>query len=85
MPKAPQPITTFTKSLESEPYEISAALESDDPDRIKVMSDRLKLIQSVDPAVLKLSTWSFDRAPVIKYAIMPAVSLASSALKEFWQ
>ena len=79
----------FTRALEVELAEILNALSSDNNDQVKSASDRLKLVQALDPVVLKLSTWPFDRASLIKYAVAPIGSLAASfgkdVVKAPWQ
>jgi hypothetical protein len=44
-------------------------------------ADRLELVQSMDPAVLRLSTWPFDRAALISYGITPLITVIASILK----
>jgi hypothetical protein len=46
----------FNGALETELANIREALTAGDDSRAKVVSDRLKLVQSLDPAVLKLTT-----------------------------
>jgi len=72
----------FTAALETEVANIRKALAAGDDGRLKVVSDRLRLVQTLDPAVLKLTTWPFDRASLIKYGFAPLASLAASFGKE---
>jgi hypothetical protein len=72
----------FTGALETELANIRNALATSDDNRVKVVSDRLKLVQTLDPAILKLTTWPFDRTSLIKYGLTPLASLAASFGKE---
>ena len=72
----------FTAELEKEIGNIRDALLSGDSTLVKSSTDRLKLIQTLDPVVLKLATWPFDRNSLIKYGLTPIASLAASFGKE---
>jgi hypothetical protein len=72
----------FTDALERQLLEMRSVTLSTDGDEIKRSADRLKLVQALDPEVLKLSEWPFDRASIIKYAIAPVGSLAASFGKD---
>jgi hypothetical protein len=68
--------------MERELLDIRKALSAGDEDRVKVLSDRLKLVQVLDPVVLKLNTWPFDKNSLLKYGVTPLASLAGSFGKE---
>jgi hypothetical protein len=72
----------FTKSLETELSNIRDALRVGDENQVKVVADRLKLVQALDPTVLKLTTWPFDKTSLVKYGITPLFSLGASLGKE---
>ena len=72
----------FTKELEIELQRILQALASDDKETVRSSADRLRLVQALDPVALKLSTWPFDKASLLKYAIAPFASVAGSFGKE---
>ena len=61
----------FTRSLEHELSNIEESLLDGNNDQLKAECDRIKLVQVLDPAVLKLATWPFDRASLVKYGVTP--------------
>jgi hypothetical protein len=72
----------FTGALELELVSIGDALAARDDDRVKIVSDRLRLIQVLDPTKLKLASWPFNSASLIKYGVTPLASLVVSVGKE---
>jgi hypothetical protein len=42
---------------------------------------RLRLVQSMDPSALRLSTWPFDRGALISYGITPTITVIASILR----
>jgi hypothetical protein len=64
-------------------YEISLhTLPTSDEQKIKYLSDRLKVIQFLDPVALRLGTWPFDRAALVSYGISPVLTLVAALLKK---
>jgi hypothetical protein len=72
----------FTRALEAELGNLRDALATEDHIRVKAESDRLRLVQALDPAKLRLATWPFDAASLVKYGVTPLASLAVSLGKE---
>jgi hypothetical protein len=79
----------FSTALQVELARIRTAIAGSDESLVKAESDRLKLVQALDPVTLKLSTWPFDRASLIKYGVTPLVSLAAAygktAIESLWK
>jgi hypothetical protein len=68
--------------LEAELGNLREALATEDHIRVKVESDRLRLVQALDPTKLKLATWPFDAVSLVKYGVTPLASLVVSLGKE---
>jgi hypothetical protein len=72
----------YSKLVRSQ-YEISLhTLPTSDEQKIKYLSDRLKVIQFLDPVALRLGTWPFDRAALVSYGISPVLTLVAALLKK---
>jgi len=72
----------FTEALARELTNIRNLLPTDNSDHIKTETDRLKLVTALDPEVLKLRTWPFDTASLIKFGVTPIITLAASLGKD---
>lgn len=71
----------YSVALHSLLEEVTTALATNNKDRIKVAADKQKLVQQLDPVLLKLSTWPFDAAGLVKYGVTPALSILGTAFK----
>jgi hypothetical protein len=58
------------------------SFDAEDDVKTKYLSERLKLVQSFDPAILRLSTWPFDRSALVKFGITPILTLLASFLRQ---
>jgi hypothetical protein len=75
----------YTSALEKELSKIQEALAKNDEALAKNSTDRIKLIQTLDPTALKLSTWPFDKASLVKYGVTPLVSLLGTFGKDLFK
>jgi hypothetical protein len=72
----------FTGALETELSRVDECLAAEDQTRVENLSDRIKLVQMLDPVKLKLATWPFNSASLLKYGVTPLASLAVSLGKD---
>jgi hypothetical protein len=72
----------FTGALETELSRVDEALAAEDHTRVRNLADRIKLVQMLDPVKLKLATWPFNSASLLKYGVTPLASLAVSLGKD---
>ncbi len=71
----------FSVLLEKQRQMSIPVLDANDPDQLKTLCDRLKLVQSFDPVALRLSTWPFDRASLVSYGITPVFGVVTAVIK----